>query len=473
MRIRYERFMEGIVGGDVEIVAHPIADLIGKPLNYDAYLFCKTFTLEAIILAHAAKRQGKIVAQDLFDDYFSQSTDQRLFIYRDWLRAMAPLTDVVLCTTRRMKAVIQPFLPECPITVIEDPITDYDPFRIAALADRKTDRARMSRTLRIAWFGIGDNPYFSVGLSDLTAPAVITQLAALAKQGWQSLLTVATNLRALDVNGLALLRNIPIPVELIEWTEAVEQKVLADADVALLPVSSQGFSRAKSLNRALTALNQGCQIWSLGEPLYEELEPFIYRSSAVMLSDLDSERPRIRSETVPELTHFLGRTANAFQAGRTFASAILGKDSPPIPSPFAVIHGWQTTVAIHKLTSGQGGLSVKSPYCGAAWNFPVRFDAIGQDIVVKVSTRLAPHYGIPVHPQASEKIGDFEFATVMPDAYPPLPRISAATGAPLRNVASYGDVMESIRCAIRALLPGTLTYVSDLSSFRTVASGHG
>jgi hypothetical protein len=463
VRIRYDRFIDGCFGTDTQILVRPLAEIVAAPLDCDAYIFCKTFSSVAIAFAQRIKAHGRIVAQDLFDDYFSQCDDERLFQYRNWMRQIEPFTDVALCTTPRMAEVIAEFLPHSPIIVIEDPIDDFNPIRIAALVDRKIERARRTRHLKLAWFGIGDNPLFPVGIADLTSPAMLSQIAAFKTQGWDTSLTVATNQRALSADGLADLRRCPLPVELVEWSEAVERDVLAAADVALLPVGTQGFSRAKSMNRAVTALNQGCQILSIGEPLYAGLAPFIYRTAEDVLLDLEAGSALLTGSSVPALTSILAKRANAFDAGATFAEAVLTACPRPCPPLLAVVHGWQSEIATHKLACGPGAVSVRSPFCQAAWNFGVRFDLDGDRIVGRVSAAIADRLQLPILIADSLTIRDIPFFAIDPKAYPPLPRIGAELRAPLANLAGYQRVMTAIFGAIRSLIPGAQLCTSDTS----------
>lgn len=397
MRIRYDRFREGAVGQDVTITARPIDAVIGKPFDQDVYLFCKTFTPEALVLAARLRNEGHIVGQDFFDDYFSQETDQRLFQYRAWLRQMARMTDFAICTTPQMRTVLQSYMPHCPITIVEDPVIAYDPARVAILTDRKITRAQGTRHLRIAWFGIGDNPFFPVGLDDLTAPAVLTALGRLQASGWRISLTIATNLRALDVAGLARLRALPVAMELIEWTEAQERALLIDSDIALLPVSGQDFSRAKSLNRALTAMEQGCQILSIGEPLYAPLNAFLYRSVVDLDTDYRSGQLRLRKETVTDLDERLRSIANVYVSAAAFIAAARGAQTDALAKsgPPALLHGRTTSIELHKLVGNGHGLSICTPYTRKRWNFDVRFDLEADRLHVRALPHLVERYELP------------------------------------------------------------------------------
>lgn len=475
MRVRYERFIEAAKLYGITIFAQPIQKILdGRPdFSSDVYIFCKTFTPDALILAYAIRRSGKVVGQDLFDDYFSQDGDARLFSYRDWLRQMAKVTDFAMCTTPRMKQVLQPFLPQCPIVLVEDPVLGYDPFRISALATQKIARAQSSQTLKLAWFGIGDNPYFPVGLDDLTAPGVQAEMARLSLC-WKTSLTIATNLRALDSNGLARLRRLPVPVEILEWSEEVERRILSDADVALLPVSSQGFSRAKSMNRALTALEQGCQVVSFGEPLYASLDRFIYRDVDELSTDLRCTTPRLRAETIEDLTRTLDRVANAFDAAQRFITTAgtspqrsLGKQAP-----LALIHGRESGIVCHKLVAQFGGLSIRSPYSRAKWNFPVRFDIEMGRIVLRTTPAVANRHQLIIRNDfPAVQIFDLDFVTIDTEALGVGlgSLIGGPSESPFHDLASYSRVMSSIRKACELLFPSCITMISDTSQYRTIS----
>ena len=239
----------------------------------DAYVFVKCFGSKAIILAAHLHGLGKQVGHDLFDDYFSQYDDARLAYYRGWLSLAAAHSDFVVCTTERMREVAERYFPSARVLMAPDPYLPFDAARLAARLTAKTARMDRSKHIQAVWFGIGDNPFFHVGLHDLAAHA--GDLARVRRLGWQVELKVLTNSRALSADGLALLRAIPLPVTIEEWSEAAEIEVLGASDVAFLPVSGQSFSRAKSLNRAVTALCAGCQVLNAGYPLYAELDEVV------------------------------------------------------------------------------------------------------------------------------------------------------------------------------------------------------
>ena len=192
---------------------------------------------------------------DVFDDYFSDTTDSRLVRYRSWLYQLVQLCDFALCSTAVMEQVIAKYRADVPTHQLNDPSLDHEIGELPDLITRKADLARDSMLIRAAWFGVGDNPYFPVGLADLAAYA--ETLGELRTQGFAIDLTILTNRRALTADGLSLITQLPIKARVEEWTESAERDLLRDALVTFLPVNARGFSAAKSLNRAVTALSAG------------------------------------------------------------------------------------------------------------------------------------------------------------------------------------------------------------------------
>jgi hypothetical protein len=416
MRIRYDRFRDHL-DPDGTIEALTCAELIAaKRLEHDAYIFCKTFDTSALLLARKVRASGKVVGQDLFDDYFSQYSDTRLARFRDWLRDMAPVTDFVLCSTPRMADVIRAYLPQGRITVIEDPVSEFDKAAVQLAVEGKLKRAQESRQINLVWFGIGDNPFFPVGLRDLAACA--PQLASMERLGWDVKLRIVTNRRPFEGAGGEVLRPLSIGFDLVEWTEEAEKEALHWATAALLPVNGQSFSVAKSMNRAITALNAGCQVLSVGYPLYRRLDKLIYRSATELVSDMDAGRLKLRPETIDALNESFQRMADPKVATAAFVGearrAVEARGRrPEIQGTLCLIHGRNSTIGLHKLVNSIGGLSVKSIFATAGWNFPVRFDRAGSEIVMRVTPQLAHKYALPVKDgSAKTSFGTLEFLDI-------------------------------------------------------------
>jgi hypothetical protein len=468
MRIRYDRFRDSLDPQIATIDAATAAELAASPkLEHDVYIFCKTFDTAALLLARRIRAAGKIVGQDLFDDYFSQTADPRLQRYRDWMRDMAAVTDFAICSTPRMAEVVRSYLPGVRVSVVEDPVVGFDATEAAALADEKVNQARASRVLRIVWFGIGDNPLFPVGLTDLAACE--PEFAVMERLGWAVHLTIVTNMRAFEGTGAEALRQLSVSFDVVEWSEETEGQALAAAAIAIIPVNGQSFSRAKSLNRALTALRAGCQVLSTGYPLYDRLRPFIYRSTKEMTADIAKGAAYVRSQTARQLSRRIGSLADPTRAARAFADEALRAIQARRPArqeTVCVLHGHHSSIAIHKAVGSIGGLSVKTIFCRAAWNFPVRFDLDGNEVIMRVTPQLAGKFALPLRDGAEVKrFGDFELVDVdhgklgLRRVY--LPAVHQSN--PVLDLPVYRDVMRFAQEACHAAFPAADVIVSDSS----------
>lgn len=476
MRIRYDRFRDCIADPDTSIEAITIATLAGsRTLDHDVYIFCKTFETSALLFARRVRAAGRIVGQDLFDDYFSQVSDSRLERFRTWLRQIAPVTHFAICSTPRMAEILRPYLPDIRIVPIDDPIIGYDPLMVGALAEAKVARARETRILNVAWFGIGDNPYFPVGLSDLVA--FETDLAQFQDHGWQVRLKIATNRRPFEGNGAEILRGLSCELEVIEWTEQAERDALVAATVVLLPVNGQSFSRAKSMNRAVTALSGGCQVLSLGYPIYSRLDAFLYRSTGQLIDDLSAGCCRVRRETVPMLTDSLSQLANPFEsaaafvaeAQRAYHEAPSEKDMPA--RLVCLIHGRASVISEHKQVMALRGLSISTIFTVATWNFPVRFDLVDREIRMRAIPALVDRYALPVMGDAAAPvlIGDLAFCDVdiASLGITPLRIFLSPDRHPLHDLVLYQDVMRVVAACCRACFGEVDLVFTDVSPLKT------
>ena len=469
MRIRYNRFQENLDGSGASIDALTVAELsAAKTLDHDVYVFCKTFDTGALLLARRLRAAGKTVGQDFFDDYFSQYSDRRLQRFRGWLRDMAPVTDFAVCSTPRMAEVLKSYLPAVKVTAIEDPVSGFDAAAVRQLAEAKIEAARASRTLEIVWFGIGDNPYFPVGLIDLAACE--SALAQIERAGWKVDLRIVTNRRPFDGAGGEILRRLSVGFELLEWSDDVELDALRRATVALLPVNAQSFSRAKSMNRAVTALNAGCQLLNLGYPLYERLGDFLYRSPDDLIADLEAGTLRASGERIDDLAAKLTELADPRQAAERFVGAARDAQSSGSKGDarrlVCLIHGRASTIGYHKAVGAIGGLSISTLFNKSSWNFPVRFDRLGRELVMRTTPQIAAKYELPVRSgDQPKRILDLEFVKIdtvalgLPQFFIDLPD----PAHPILGLPIYEDVMRFAADACRMAFPGADVLVSDTS----------
>jgi hypothetical protein len=372
-RIRYGRISPSLTAEGHDLVLEDIAVFDFATADHDVLLISKCHDARSLLIAEAFGQRGRLVGIDLFDDYFSQTQDARLTRYRSWLAQVSATADFALCSTEAMASVARQFRADLPTHVMNDPSSD---FRIEALAEtlkRRCWEAQDTRQVRLCWFGIGDNPHFPVGLTDLHAFGI--ELGRIVRAGYDVELTVLTNTRALDAGRLELLRQLPLRTRIEEWSEAGEAEQLGRSLATFIPVNAQVFSVAKSLNRAVTALNAGCQVISSGFPLYAALDRLVYRDSAQLLADLELGSLKLSAESLLEYAALMEQFASPVVEANGLAQFLAGLAPRAVTrQTLVLIHGVATSGEAHKRIQALGGLSVGSPLCAAKLGFDVVFE---------------------------------------------------------------------------------------------------
>lgn len=466
VRIRYRRIAPHLAALGHELVIEVIENVRGATdLGCDAYLFSKCYDARAIVLARMMRAAGKLVAIDLFDDMFSQRDDSRFVRHRAWLREIAETIDFGLCSTERMRAILHDYAPALPAHVLNDPFESFDRTHLARRIEQKRREALDGRTLRLLWFGVGDNPHFTVGLADLAAFAPTLQ--RLRANGFEIELDILTNRRALTERGLRMIRRLGMPHRVEEWTADREIDLLDASLLSFLPVNGQGFSNAKSLNRAVTALTGGTQILSAGYPLYAPLAEFIYRDAGALLADLEADRLRLSGATLDALAErFAGFGDPTREVGKLadFLAGLRPGAAGP-PAELAVIHGRKSPVQVHKQVQRLKQLSVGSPYAASGLNFDVRLVPLPGTATIEVL----------LSERAAARLAAEDAACLVdrPDsARPRALRITAGVqmvdrlAAPVTDglagaSMNYGRVVADVAAVVHRLLPGTHAILSE------------
>lgn len=475
VRIRYRRIEEALAAAGHSLAFVDIQTGHEQSARaHDVFILSKCYDARASLLARILADTDKRIGIDLFDDYFSQERDSRLVRLRRWLHATAGTVDFILCSTPAMRAVAERAVVGVPCHVMNDPAPGIDRTSLQATLRRKLERARETRILDVCWFGMGDNPYFPVGLHDLGAFG--GELGRMRGRGFDLRLSVLTNLRAMTGEGLALLRRLPLEPTVEEWSEEREAAVLARSIACFLPVNAQGFSIVKSLNRCLSALTSGTQVLSAGYPLYRPLEEFVYRDATRFVCDVESGALALREDTASPFIDLAARWGDAAGETDRFLQFLQTVGKRPSTAPLrqtpplaAVIHGKQTTGDTHKFAQRTKMLSVASPYCEAKLHFDIRFQltADGDDIECLVSEKAAGLTGPVADVARSADRVTINGTTYLgfgsalgggrAGAVAALARRDDAAGL----VASYQPVMAAIAAALDHLFPGIALYYSE------------
>ena len=393
VRIRYERLRRHLATCGTALHVKVVDEIGFSDLrDCEVYIFSKLLDVRSIVLAREMTAAGRVIGIDLFDDYFSQTDDSRFVRMREWGRAIAPLVHFVLCSTPRMAEVGAAMVPAVPCIVLNDPHDQFDTERLASRIETKLARCRAERVISVGWFGIGDNPHFPVGLADLSAFS--GTLARLAGGEFRVELEIMTNRRALLADGLESLRRLSVPYRLFEWSASAESALIDRSLACMLPVNGQLFSIAKSLNRAVSTLTGGAQVLSVGYPLYERLDEFIYRTPAALLSSIRDGELRLHRATLPAFVTLMGELGHPQKEAEHLAVALEELAAKHLRKPgkrprLAVLHGHRHAESAHNLAQRLGHVSAASPLCLSKHRHDVKFTLRKEsgELEARLSTR--------------------------------------------------------------------------------------
>lgn len=381
LRIRYGRLAEALSRLGIRLALTAIESFDPLKADCNVVILSKCYDARGLLVEALLSQRGIPVGLDLFDDYFSQAKDSRLGRFRSWLSQALRLADFAVCSTPAMASVTSRYRSDIPVHILNDPAPAFDQLALAEGLSRKIAVAKSEGILRVCWFGIGDNPFFPVGLSDLFAFS--SDLRALASAEIPVELTILTNRRALNAEGLSMIARLPLAATIKEWSIKCEADVLGRSMLCYLPVNGQLFSAAKSLNRALTALSSGCQVLSAGYPIYSAVEQFIYRDAGTFLDDFSRGFFKLSPATVGSLVRKIDEVGSIDEESTRLANFLAEITSNTTEQEarrgtIYLINGYSTSASAHALVKAAGGLSIGTPFCTAPLDF---------DVIVKLSAR--------------------------------------------------------------------------------------
>lgn len=472
VRIRYRRLEAPLAAMGHELYIVPIDSFQrSEELVHDVYLVSKCYDGRSLIAAQHIAASGRLLGIDLFDDYFSQVDDSRFVRLRLWLNQLLPCADFLLFATEAMSGLARQLAPAHPTHVMNDPFDKFDADGLAVALDAKLSRVQETKVLDVAWFGMGDNPHFPVGLNDLVSYG--DELSRLRGHGFDVRLHILTNKRALTPRALIMLRRLAISFTLEEWSEEREAALLERCAVCFLPVNAQAFSVVKSLNRAVTALTAGTQVLSAGYPLYEALSAFVYRGAKTLVDDLKQNQPLLRSETLEPFTQLLAGLASPEHEARRLM-AFLESARPASPTAatvtVAAIHGKESGGEVHKFVQRMGGLSVASPFAGPKLNYDLRFSwresGPGIDVLIASKKRHLLPPEIARGASAHGRLLTTDYHRLPAAELKHLSEWNSALGRlrePVADAAVYGEVMSLVSDTLGSLFPGVACVISENS----------
>lgn len=478
VRIRYNRISAPLEAAGHSFDLVPIDSLrAGSLPKSDMWIISKCHDARALLLAQVLKSRGVLVGVDFFDDYYSQKNNSRFVHLRSWFRSILPSLDFGLCSTPNMQATLKQLAPALPCHVMNDPFAQFDPDVIAGHVERNAARTLETKVVDIGWFGIGDNPHFTLGLHDLSAMGQI--LARCRQAGYAPRLSVLTNQRALTVERLELLSRLSVPMSLEEWSEERESALIAQSLFCFLPVNAQHFSVVKSLNRAVTTLSGGAQVLSAGFPLYAPLSDYVYRDPLALLRDLEEGKLKMRRKTLASLGKLMQSSADPSREVEK-AVSFFKKLKPrkaakwPARGVAGVIHGVRSSGDVHKGVQRLGHLSVSSPASKAKLNYDVdpRMSKDGQTLDIHLSARARNALPEDLKTRTQETAKQDPKAPprfslrLTRKEIPALPRLSAETlsGSRLQRLEFYDREMDMVQAVLCRLYTESTMFRSEMAS---------
>lgn len=252
------------IGFDVELYSEE-ADAAGR---YSAVIFSKLYSPADQKLAASLRSRGVKTILDLSDNHFYNPFDLPEYATAGAnMRTMCELVDRVICcssylaqvVTQEAKPVRTPLVVGDAVEAMTLPLDAPSPF-----ADRRGD------PFRILWFGSHGSPNAPAGMEDILR---IRKHLASAREALACELIVLSNNLA-KYNDLA--PRIGIPSSYVEWSDDALMTAMARANLVVVPVTVNPFTKCKSNNRVATALWHGIPVIADRIPAYEDLRSFTF-----------------------------------------------------------------------------------------------------------------------------------------------------------------------------------------------------
>jgi hypothetical protein len=268
---------------------NPISELRARGLSielfdrrrvstYRVVVFSKLYDDATFRQATELKASGTIIIFDLCDNHFYNPHSWRpLTKAREQLLRMMTLADYVVTSTETLAEVVRSVKPDLQsINVIGDAVEtdmtrDCTPWwlrwwharhlaRLHAITDVERSEGRTS----LVWFGLHGGPNAAYGMMDLLS--IRSCLEHLNREFPLSLTVISNSWKKY----LHVMRGWDIPTRYLPWSANTFVSALQAHTIAVIPISSNPFTRCKTNNRVVTALQAGLATVADSIPSYEE-----------------------------------------------------------------------------------------------------------------------------------------------------------------------------------------------------------
>jgi hypothetical protein len=222
------------------------------PVRADIVVFQKAYEDHHVRSAQRLRRRGSLVVFDICDNHFFHESagDPALLARAARLRALLAVAHIVTVSTPELAT----FVDHPDVRVVDDALEPTRPTRSPAPGAGS----------RLVWFGNAGSEREGYGLRDLGT--IVPALESLARQIPFHLTVLSNSREAYErhIGGAHFSANYE------QWTVDGSEEALTSADVALIPVTLNDFTRCKTGNRVVTALQSGLAVVASRVPSYEE-----------------------------------------------------------------------------------------------------------------------------------------------------------------------------------------------------------
>ena len=242
--------------------------------QYKCVIFQKTFTANDIELAKRLKKNNCITALDICDNHFYNPDKDPTFTKRaERLKEMIETVDYVIVSTATLAEYIEK--DKSRIFQIDDYIDAPGQNWLNKLycnyaLTREFKKHKLTNTFKIVWYGNAGIESQQFGMCDLEL--VIPDLVELNRKIPVSLTVISNNT---DKFKQYVGKEQPFPTLYISWKKQYFTHQLPHFDACIIPARINPFTRVKTNNRVLLALQLGLPVIASPLPSYTEFEPFI------------------------------------------------------------------------------------------------------------------------------------------------------------------------------------------------------
>lgn len=232
--------------------------------EYSAVIFSKLYDQNNIAIAKQLKNQGSQIILDICDNHlynpYGLSDYKRV---RENLLEMLALCDEVVCASDELaNQLMQEARLERRPTVIGDGIEVLPANDSAPLSQSSAD-------YKLLWFGNHGSPNAKCGMLDLLT--IQQELESLGREHSIELHVASNNAELYE----SAIKPMALPTSYHEWQYNTFDSIIRTADAVLIPISQNPFSRCKTNNRLVTALNYGVPVIADSIPSFEEFSEFV------------------------------------------------------------------------------------------------------------------------------------------------------------------------------------------------------